>query len=189
MRSGRSTTRSVASSKSRAKSLKKMPLNAEITRFSAGRASRSAEYGVVIKDIGRLANTDTLSVPAASANQVPPHYQHSNTIQSEPRYVQHAPAPVPQQQQQQPVMMTSAPAVASGVLHDRPYTSTGAVDSRAVFVATDDPYYNTQGQVVQAIGGGGGAGQSMVPMQVVDMGQTYQVVGSGMQPQPVIIMQ
>ena len=112
MRSGRSTTRSVASSKSRAKSLKKMPLNAEITRFSAGRASRSAEYGVVIKDIGRLANTDTLSVPAASANQVPPHYQHSNTIQSEPRYVQHAPAPVPQQQQHQPVMMTSAPAAA-----------------------------------------------------------------------------
>ena len=90
-----------------------MPLNAEITRHSAGRASRSAEYGVVIKDIGKLAHSDT-----SVAGQPSRQYTQNGTVTSEPRYV-------------------SAPATRQ-VVEERPYV----VDSRAVFVAEDGGYIN-----------------------------------------------
>ena len=146
-RSGRSTVRSGTSSKSRPKSLKKMPLNAEITRHSAGRASRSAEYGVVIKDIGKLAQSDT-----SVAGQPSPQYPQNGTMRSEPRYVT-APA-------------RHAPA-------ERPYIA----DSRAVFVADDGGYYNA-----------GMTSQPGVPMQLLDMGQAYQVVNQPLHQQPIIMM-
>ena len=124
-----------------------MPLNAEITRHSAGRASRSAEYGVVIKDIGKLAQSDT-----SVAGQPSPQYPQNGTMRSEPRYVT-APA-------------RHAPA-------ERPYIA----DSRAVFVADDGGYYNA-----------GMTSQQGVPMQLLDMGQAYQVVNQPLHQQPIIMM-
>lgn len=51
--------------------MRKLPLNAEITRFSAGRVSRSAEYGVVIKDIRKTVQGEEQPSPQMSP---PPSY-------------------------------------------------------------------------------------------------------------------
>lgn len=65
-------TRSVAKSST---NMRKLPLNAEITRFSAGRVSRSAEYGVVIKDIRKTVQGEELP-------SNPPTYEQSDTLRT-----------------------------------------------------------------------------------------------------------
>jgi hypothetical protein len=65
-------TRSVAKSST---NMRKLPLNAEITRFSAGRVSRSAEYGVVIKDIRKTVQGEELS-------SNPPSYEQTDTLRT-----------------------------------------------------------------------------------------------------------
>lgn len=85
----------MASSKGR--SLNKMPLNAEITRLSAGRVSRSAQYGVTIKDIGKSFPNNDMPSHQPEAQQperiAPPgYYDTSRHEESLPAVHQSLPA-------------------------------------------------------------------------------------------------
>ena len=129
MRSGtvRSTgTRSLAST--RPKSMNKLPLNAQITRFSAGRVSRSAEYGVVIKDIKKTVQEPDLQNSHKMAEQPPAYQEQVNTLQT-------------YREDSIPRQTLSSPPNGNLIVNEQ-YATQGLAppNSKAVFVAPDELY-------------------------------------------------